>query len=239
MIKDILQTYHLNGTIVDKVYRKTLGIVADKLHEKKVEAAMDAYGVEALDKIYHAVKANGANIWFEYGTLLGAYREHGFIPYDYDIDLGMYADHFTPELERDLFNEGFLIKRYFYKVANQDPSNRVKTELTLIYKNVSIDIFFYFTEGENRVGYVYNNILWGKEFSSKNIMAPIVTRLPNAPLKEIDFLGIKFEIPQNTEECLETLYGKTFMTPIKDESYAKTKKTLPFEEAYGEMIGTW
>lgn len=239
MVRTILEMCHLNGTIVDRIYSKILGPLAGKLHEKRVQSTMNAYGIEALDKIYHAVKAYGANVWFEYGTLLGAYREHGFIPYDYDIDLGMYAVDFTPALERSLFNEGFLIKRFFYKVNNQDPNQRTKTEITLLYKGVSIDIFFYFVEGSNRIGYVYNNMLWGKEMYDKNIMAPIVTTLPNSKTKEIDFLGIKFAIPMNTVECLEQLYGKTFMTPIKDASYAKAKVCLPIEQAYGEMIGTW
>lgn len=238
MIKELIQMYHLEGTIIDKAYQKTFGALHAKMHEKKVQTAMNAYGLEALDKIYQAVKANGSNIWFEYGTLLGAYREHGFIPYDYDIDLGMYANQFTPELERALFNEGFVIKRFFYKVVNQDPSERVMTELTLIYKNVSIDIFFYFVEDDNRIGFVYS-ALWGQEMLKKNILAPIKTTLPNSSIKEIDFLGIKFGIPSNTKQCLETLYGKTFMTPIKDASYTKKKECLPIEQAYGEMIGTW
>lgn len=99
------------------------------------------YGLEALDKIYKIFKTNNVNIWFEYGTLLGAYREKGFIPYDYDIDLGMYSEDYTPELERELFDAGFSIKRMFYKVENLHPSTKCLTEISLDYKGLQIDVF--------------------------------------------------------------------------------------------------
>lgn len=236
MIRAILKKYHLEGTIVDKIYTKTIVSLKDKWNEKGTRVNIHTYGIEALDKIYKVFKANDVSIWFEYGTLLGAYREHGFIPYDYDIDLGMYAEQFTPELERALFNEGFRILHFFYKVNNQNSSDRVRTEITLTYKDIHIDIFFYFVDGVNRIGYVYNEKL-GKEMSDRNMMGVIVTTLPNALVKEIDFLGIKFAIPSNAAECLEKLYGKTFMTPIKDASYTKKVAILPYEEAYGEIIG--
>eukprot|EP00823_Brevimastigomonas_motovehiculus_P003652 TRINITY_DN2264_c0_g1_i1.p1 TRINITY_DN2264_c0_g1~~TRINITY_DN2264_c0_g1_i1.p1 ORF type:complete len:319 (-),score=26.12 TRINITY_DN2264_c0_g1_i1:49-1005(-) len=41
-----------------------------------------------LVRIATTLNRNAIPFWLEYGTLLGAYRDHGIIPWDFDIDLG-------------------------------------------------------------------------------------------------------------------------------------------------------
>ena len=49
-----------------------------------------------LEVIDHVCKANGIEYWLDGGTLLGAVRHGGFIPWDDDIDIAMRKD----DLER-------------------------------------------------------------------------------------------------------------------------------------------
>lgn len=238
MIKNILKKIGLNKTSAWKQCAKLKASYVQRKIDKKMHGYMQLYGLVALDKIYKIFKTNNVNIWFEYGTLLGAYREKGFIPYDYDIDLGMYSEDYTPELERELFDAGFSIKRMFYKVENLHPSTKCLTEISLDYKGLQIDLFFYWKEKENRIGYVYTGVL-GDSYAKKNIYAVRTSLLPVANIDEVDFLGIKFGMPSNTKDCLKKLYGDTFMTPLKNSSYTQSKECIPYTKLYGEMYGAW
>ena len=242
MVKEIIEKFHLNNTIVEKVYQKYLSPWHQKRQKHKHDAimhkVMDAYGLEALKIIYDIAKKHNVNIWFEYGSLLGAYRDKGFIPYDFDIDLSMYHEDYSLEFERSLFDAGFSIRRMFYMVKNLDSSNRMMTEITLCYHGLYIDVFFNFRDQTNmRKLFSYTGKL-GQEFANRNIYSAEPTIVPDAPKKEIDFMGIKFSIPENANECLESIYGKSYMTPIRDW-VGEEKYEYPYQEAYGEMYGAW
>ena len=238
MLKKILKDLGLDKTVLVKYFQKKKAERFQYKQDMKMHSYMEDFGLEALTKIYEICRNEDKKVWFEYGSMLGAYREKGFIPYDYDIDIGMYSDEYTASLERDFFDAGFRIKSMFYKISNLIPESKTLTEVTLNYKGLIIDVFLYERLGVKRRGFVYTSSL-GEEFSHKNIYAARETLLDIASVEEIDFMGIKFGIPSNAKECLRTLYGENFMTPIKNSSYANSRRHLPYSEVYGEMFGEW
>lgn len=67
-----------------------------------------AFNLEILDEINDFCRKNGINYSIAYGTLLGAVRHKGFIPWDDDIDIMM----LRPDYER--FRRMFKSEKFFF-----------------------------------------------------------------------------------------------------------------------------
>ena len=61
--------------------------------------------VKLLEEFHNICQSNNLLYWIDFGTLLGAIRHKGFIPWDDDIDLGMPRDDYEKMIE--LFKNGF------------------------------------------------------------------------------------------------------------------------------------
>lgn len=240
MVRDLITLLRLDKTFIGKLYESKIAqkvpLFKQNYLHKVMQSRLQAYGLYCLDTIYNICKANEVKVWFEFGSMLGAYREHGFIPFDFDIDIGMYEEDLTEEIIRDLYNCGFKISRLFYQVSNSDIHHKKLTEITLDYKGLKIDIFLNSIKQNKRILYVYNDSL-GQDNVKKNIFGVRRFILPIADIMECRFLGITFGIPQNAKECLSYYYGEDFMTPIKNWTRKTKDLDLTYKEAYGEMVG--
>ncbi len=109
--------------------------------------------IHILDAVTEYCKANNINYWLDSGTLLGAIRHKGYIPWDDDIDLGMLREDY------DRFIKSFNDSSDKYKVNSVEidplcpfPFAKVMDVDTILYEpdekdgvkySVSIDIFVY------------------------------------------------------------------------------------------------
>ncbi len=79
--------------------------------------------LEILKELKRVCNTHGLTYYLAFGTLLGAVRHHGFIPWDDDIDTGMpYADYRKLE---ELFQKGAFRDGFFLQTANTEPESHL------------------------------------------------------------------------------------------------------------------
>ena len=102
------------------------------------------WGLENLREADAAFSEIGLQMFPAFGTLLGAVRDHGFISYDFDLDVGVIDDPQKRELlHASMDKHGFLLRKQTYI----NDSTQTVSEETYERHGVGIDVFFYFPEG--------------------------------------------------------------------------------------------
>ena len=169
-------------------------------------------GPEALAAYYKVGKKLNIDFVPMFGTLLGAYREHNFIPHDDDIDMALDIRFLTKELIDSLRDSGFEINRLYIN------SNYIGCQLPMIFKGLVCDI--YFSYSDNQKNHIYLPLaIEGHEWSystKMNIYRSKDVKIPTYDgFTKCKFAGTEVTIPSNTEDILTSLYGPDFMVPKK------------------------
>lgn len=140
---------------------------------------------ELLDKY-------GIQFWLHYGTLLGAIREHGFIPHDYDVDIMTEDYDKLLSVIPNLYKEGLMLIR-------------VEDGLlySFSYEGAYIDIYI-----KSRAPFPLN--IWCYKLNGH-----FVPKYLMSGLQQIELYGKIFNVPKNPEKLIRFYYGATWRTPIK------------------------
>lgn len=229
----IYRMYMVNR-IVDYIKKQVLSKFGLYNAQSSQNALMKQYGLEILEIFHNVSEELNKPIWLEFGTLLGAYRNHSFISYDYDMDLGMYSDQYDIDFENSLIEKGFRKKHFFYQYRKDC---RFLTEVTWEYKGFQVDIFLCFKENDTRHIFCYDK--QDEVTFSQNKWMFREYCLPDAyPIEKVELSKFEYNSPADPRKCLETYYGSSFMTPIADwipEESSKRFKTWSVDKAYGSI----
>ena len=169
-----------------------------------------------LSTIKRVLEQNGVHFLLNFGTLLGAVRDHDFIGHDYDIDLAMhvkYREKFL-ELIPELHKLNIKLCRYFYK----------GTIYSFYYKGIVTDF----------------NIVFEPPFPYKFWFYQTLEKLyPKRFTKETDyleFLGEQYEVPKNPERFLEYMYGRNWRIPQKGVHARLFPKWMILEKLWYKLV---
>lgn len=171
---------------------------------------------EGLREIVSILRAHKIPFWVDCGTLLGAYRYGGIIPWDWDLDIAILAPDFDNAMKA-------LSTLDPEKYAVQDWSGREcpKTYLKVYVKGTKtlIDIYNFTIDPKERViRSVFSNE--GSPFLPESMKIrerryTIATPFDFIfPLKRAFFDGIEVPVPGKTKEYLQQRYGEN-LGPVK------------------------
>lgn len=104
--KDIVK----NWKIIKKLNEKA----NIELDVKRQQLLKDNF-LDVLNSVYSS-KISNYDVWLDFGTLLGIYRDKGLIKHDLDMDFGIVIDDYLDfqEKEKELLNKGFQKTRELY-----------------------------------------------------------------------------------------------------------------------------
>lgn len=165
---------------------------------------------EALKEVVKIFEAHDILFWVDCGTLLGAYRYGGAIPWDNDIDIAILAPDFCNA--KQALN---ALDPEKYVVVDWSGRTRPETFLVVCIKETGsrIDIGHFSIDDQKReLTLVLSN--------EESIFLPEIWKVTERrfviptpyevifPLKKVYFDGIEVPVPHKTEEYLQARYGQ-------------------------------
>lgn len=197
-------TYELNNIIDKNNYFNT---------KQKIYRDILLKTIKAFDRI-------GTKFFLSSGTCLGYFREGKFIDHDYDIDIGVFMEDYTPEIITSMEKEGLILYRVWGKLNNGMELSFYLPN-TILGMQAKIDIFIHY----NNIG-KDNTISW---FTYSPMKKKIQYRVKKFSLKKVKFLGLDVNVPYPTLDYIKEHYGVDWMIPKKPRygySYYSSPKSI-------------
>eukprot|EP00111_Clytia_hemisphaerica_P011215 TCONS_00032856-protein len=149
--------------------------------------------------VFSTIENAGIFYWLEGGSLLGAARHHDIIPWDYDVDIGIYMNDI---IKIAFLNKVWTVKEkyedfngYVWERATEGEFIRVQYSKT---NHLHVDIFPFF----ERNGIMTKNTWFKSHRQDKEFPVKYLK-----PLERLKFVGVDALVPNNYREFLEMKFG--------------------------------
>lgn len=215
------------------IYRPMIAFI-NQIKFKQQVRKMRKNGLEMLQMADQAFTSMEVQAFLTFGTLLGAYRDKGFIAYDPDVDLGVIDGNLPKNMYEVMAKHGFqLCKQNIISETNQ------VIEDTYIYKGIHLDVFHYFEEEDDYytlVAQLHETKDW-KEANATDGFPCEKVSVVKTEFQRQNFMNIDVYMPIKTHEWLVDMYSESYMTPIKNwsEDDHKTRRSKSTERSYRKL----
>ncbi|MCB1108408.1 MAG: LicD family protein [Chlamydiia bacterium] len=184
---------------------------------------------DALGAISTILRKHEIPHWLDCGTLLGAYRYRGFIPWDKDLDIAILQPDFD-----NVKNALGELDSNKYQVLDWSSRDKAKTYLMVHIKGTShlIDIYHFAVDADKKElrGIVSNIDSMFLPRSWKICEGRFARSVPYDmvfPLKKTHFEGIEVYVPNDTPGYLKGVYGDDLRpAKIYDKTTGRYEKDL-------------
>lgn len=174
---------------------------------------------ETARYLFNILNSAGVRYWLEGGSLLGAARYGDIIPWDYDVDIGIYQHEISKcpylvEAEKQS-NAGkkFVDEQgYTWEKAIEGDFYRIQYSQ---FNHLHVDIFPFF----ERDGIMTKKTWFESHRQDREFPAHYLK-----PLETIDFIGLKASAPNHVREFLEFKFGKGVIENPQYPNPLKLKK---------------
>jgi len=153
--------------------------------------------------VFSVLDNDRVRYWLEGGSLLGAVRYQDIIPWDYDVDIGIYMDDIAKSPVLKAVSEaksgtGFLDnKGFFWEKAQKHEGDFLRVHYSQ-HNRLHVDIFpFYSRDGVMTKDYWMPNHPQDCEFPEHYLK----------PLNNLLFLGYQASVPNHVKEFIELKFG--------------------------------
>ena len=169
---------------------------------------------ETARHVFKTLRESGVRYWLEGGSLLGAVRNGDIIPWDYDVDIGIYQldivkCNLLSKIEQTsvIDNKGFV-----WEKSQPEEGNFIRVQYSQS-NHLHVDIFpFYSVNGTMTKDYWYKAHRQDTKFPEHYLK----------PLQIISFVGMDdVSVPNNARAFLEFKFGKGV---IENPQYPNPKK---------------
>ena len=215
------------------LYRPMIAFI-NQIKFKQQVRKMRKNGLEMLQMADQAFTSMGVQAFLTFGTLLGAYRDKGFIAYDPDVDLGVIDGNLPKNMYEVMAKHGFQLCK-----QNIISEKKQVIEDTYIYKGIHLDVFHYFEEEDDYytlVAQLHETKDW-KEANATDGFPCEKVSVVKTEFQRQNFMNIDVYMPIKTHEWLVDMYSESYMTPIKNwsENDHKTRRSKSTERSYRKL----